>query len=224
MSYNDNVRFFYENAGASWNPATETPEQGRQRGAERLAQVEAWGQRSGYWFGVGIDPDPMWDDDVERETTDYDQYIVALYSTTGERVATVGSIDIGPDVDPDWHPHIRLIKAELLFEVAPDDVEHIKIPADELAMIEHLNDTLRLSNAVDGFHAFQFGGTYGAIRDALLLALSISLSGNRYPDNSRQSLAQIRAREIAEVLTNEAVDNGENIAYQIELWNEGRIS
>lgn len=214
MSYNDNVRFFYENAGASWNPETETPEEGRHRCAERLAQVEAWGARSGYCFAIQVDPDAGMVSD-----TDYDQFEVRMYSTDGELVGAIGAIDIGPDADPDWSDHVRVVKAELLSEVAPDDTEHIEIAADELAMIELLNDALRLSNRVDGWHAYQFGGTYGAVRTALLTALTISLGGGLYPLGTEERLS-----EIAKALANEAVDNGENIAYQIDLWNEGRIS
>ena len=40
--------FFYENAGYSYDPKTETPEQGRIRCARDLADAEMVGQRLGY--------------------------------------------------------------------------------------------------------------------------------------------------------------------------------
>lgn len=49
--------FFYANAGSSHNPLTETPEQGRARGARQLAQAEARASALGYEFN--------WVSDVE---------------------------------------------------------------------------------------------------------------------------------------------------------------
>ena len=52
--------FFYEHAGYSYNPQTETPEQGRMRGAIELAQAEQYAANLGWT----IEWD--WDEIVDR--------------------------------------------------------------------------------------------------------------------------------------------------------------
>jgi hypothetical protein len=61
--------FFYQNAGYSYDPKTETAEQGRLRCAVELAEAEAIGQRLGYVFEWDRDecPDLSWMSDEERE-------------------------------------------------------------------------------------------------------------------------------------------------------------
>jgi hypothetical protein len=64
---NANVQFFYDNAGWwSYQPSTETPEQGRERCAQSLANAEAW---------VKAYPRTMWfewehDDDADDSFVD----------------------------------------------------------------------------------------------------------------------------------------------------------
>lgn len=67
----------------------------------------------------------------------------------------------------------------------------------------------------EGNHATQTG-TYGRVVNALIFAIATEISGaNRmfWPD----------AAAIARRLYDEAIDNGENIRYQVDLWNKGII-
>lgn len=50
-------QFFYEHAGYSYDPLTETPEQGRQRGATVLAQAERESRDAGDSYEWRIDTD-----------------------------------------------------------------------------------------------------------------------------------------------------------------------
>lgn len=55
-------QFFFENAGYSYNPATETEAEGRLRCARQLAQAEAWAQAEGLEYVWEDDPDCTEDD------------------------------------------------------------------------------------------------------------------------------------------------------------------
>lgn len=103
-------RFFFEHAGYSYDPATETPEQGRRRCAVALAEAEAWAKDVGVAFS--------WEDDwnvgshlkydacdAEPETCE-----VALASLGALR-AGVGCVD---DADANYR---RVIEAELADEL-----------------------------------------------------------------------------------------------------------
>lgn len=113
-------QFFYDHAGYSWNPKTETPEEGRWRCARKLRAAEVEGKRRGWHVVWEPDPDAMWDDDVERETTEYDQYVATLYDEDDKLLACLGSIDLGPNNYPDLgdktEPYVRVVEAELVLE------------------------------------------------------------------------------------------------------------
>lgn len=47
---NKQEQFFYDHAGYSYDPKTETSEQGRERGAVALAAAETWALDNGYYF------------------------------------------------------------------------------------------------------------------------------------------------------------------------------
>ena len=111
--------FFYEHAGYSYRPGFETPEEGRKRCAHALAMAEITGEAFGWEVRWEVEPDPMWDDDVEREHTDYDQWWAVLEDEDGEHLGSLGCIDLGPSGYPDGpgaDPYARVIAAELMLE------------------------------------------------------------------------------------------------------------
>lgn len=111
------VAFFHDHAGWSYNPATETPEEGRQRCAERLAAAEAWAKAAGVSFG--------WEDDwdVGSHVEEYDAYDqepstceICTVQMQGDVVAALGCID---DADANYR---RVVEAELAYEAMPAPV------------------------------------------------------------------------------------------------------
>lgn len=50
MALSNQQRFFYRNAGWSYNPQTETKRQGRERGARQLAKAETNAAKAGVTF------------------------------------------------------------------------------------------------------------------------------------------------------------------------------
>ncbi len=110
----DSVRFFYNESGYSYNPKTETREQGRMRGAKALAKAEAHAKDVGYIFEWGYDDvdSSEWSD----ETPPYAQWICIVRDANGEVLASLGGIDFGRDGEPWGDPYKRVVEAELASE------------------------------------------------------------------------------------------------------------
>lgn len=132
--------FFFEHAGWGYHPDRETPEEGRMRGARTLRAAEVYAQREGWHVDWEEDPDPITDDDVERDE-DYSQYVAVLYDSEGNVLGSLGSIDLGSDTcmgyDARPHhfeggpitgeplrkvydPYVRVVEAELASEALED--------------------------------------------------------------------------------------------------------
>jgi len=93
----------------------------------------------------------------------------------------------------------------------------MQIDQKGLALAEDLITSLHTANRLDGYFARQAGGPFGAIHDAVVLTLAAALV-------TADPLFWEDARAIATRLLDEALDNGENLAYQIDLLNRGVIS
>jgi hypothetical protein len=108
-------QFFYDHAGTSYDPATETPEEGRVRGARALAAAELH-RLSADWYVVwSEDPEPF-DDDVHDGSEQ--GYIATLYDRDGNDLANLGQIDA------DEHsPYRRVVEAELTAEALAEAEE-----------------------------------------------------------------------------------------------------
>jgi hypothetical protein len=91
----------------------------------------------------------------------------------------------------------------------------VELSENGLALAERLRDALLTSNAFGGAYAMEFGGAYGAIKVALLTTLQVALAEAQVPIPLVERLARR--------LYDEAVDNGESIAYQVGLWNDNVI-
>lgn len=118
-------RFFYKYGAHSWNPKSETKQQGRARCARMMAAAEAWASEH------GVSCNWQQDDTTSREWTDegpeyYTWVCVAEHTETGE-TASVGGVDFGHCGDKDatlaearapWgDPYKRVIEAELASEL-----------------------------------------------------------------------------------------------------------
>lgn len=87
-----------------------------------------------------------------------------------------------------------------------------------LALIETLRAALYITNGLGAYHEVETGGTFGAIANALKKAIWCEIRAT----NNTLRPDQIDA--IVNRLYDEAIDNGENIDYQIHLWNKGIIT
>lgn len=93
---------------------------------------------------------------------------------------------------------------------------NLSIAPAALDLLEALLKALFAANALDGTMAYQ-SHAFGKIADALKEATACAIADS-------QVIYFEDAREIAARLYREAIDNGENIAYQIDLWNNNIIS
>jgi hypothetical protein len=86
---------------------------------------------------------------------------------------------------------------------------------DQLALCDTLRTAMLTANSLDGKHAYQNGGSYGAIMDAVIKTLAVTLEG--------QGHGPRKALRVARALEYHAVDNGESITYNYRLWEQGVI-
>ena len=108
-------QFFRRHAGYSYDPATETPAQGRARCARSLADAEEWARDAGLSFAWEID-------DVDSSEWSYDpdpwaQWCCIARDASGAAVASLGCIDFGRGRDPWSDSYRRVVEAELASEV-----------------------------------------------------------------------------------------------------------
>jgi hypothetical protein len=91
----------------------------------------------------------------------------------------------------------------------------LNLTDDAIALCNTLRAAALEANRLDGKMAYQ-QHAYGKISDALVETIACAIADSTI-------LHFDEARKIARRLADEAVDNGENISYQIDLWNEGII-
>jgi len=115
-------QFFYEHAGYSYDPLTETPEQGKERGAKRLAQAERDSREAGESYEWQIDTDSSSADWIEenedggKNQEPWEVWGCIRRSAEGEVLASLWSIDFGRDGQPWDNPYRRVVEAELALE------------------------------------------------------------------------------------------------------------
>lgn len=149
---NATERFFYDHAGFSYDPETETSEQGHARCARELAQAELEGKRRGWIVEAFPDDLPVMDDDVgSRELVE-----------SGQAVNLQVWLRAGPDCDPDEisdilgvlggvvvpsedDPYVRVVGAELALE-ALESLTQLLGHCDRLVSLESPPQRARLSS------------------------------------------------------------------------------
>ena len=112
------IRFFFKNAGYSYNPKTETKLRGRWRCARELAEAEA--------SATARDLSFEWsqDDITNREFTDegpeYYLWQCVCRDPSGAVLSSLGGVDFGYELDPrrwKWMDNYRrVVEAELAAE------------------------------------------------------------------------------------------------------------
>lgn len=116
--------FFYEHGGFSYDSATETPEQGRLRGARDDAAIERGGKARGWYVEWESDGDG---DHSYLDQPEFDGYeittceMASLYDADDNHLTSLGCID---DADDNYR---RLIEAQLMAEALSDMIHDAKV-------------------------------------------------------------------------------------------------
>ncbi len=108
------VKFFHENAGYCYNPATETQEEGKRRCALSLAVAEQWAQDN------DIEAEWQWDDAPWDGDCPAPDELWGCILKHGDSVASLWSI-----ADPDAN-YRRVIEAELASELLHIEQDALK--------------------------------------------------------------------------------------------------
>lgn len=111
--------FFYEHAPTSHNPAEETEEEGRMRGARDLANAEEIARREGWSFGW--ETDDVTSADHSDESDPYPLWVGSLRLDEDDEVSVIdiGGVDFGRDNTPDSDEsknYRRVVEAQLALE------------------------------------------------------------------------------------------------------------
>ena len=129
-------QFFYDNAGYSYDPATQSQEQGRIECARLLADAETEAFNRSYWFIWDTDSDSRsadWIDADEDGGANRDPWItwqcaiVEHVEGCGQprTLASLGGIDFGRDGDPSTSDYSRVVQAELAAEVIQQEQRNV---------------------------------------------------------------------------------------------------
>lgn len=115
-------QFFFDNAGWSYHPATESPDEGRKRCARRLALAEEFARDNSLWYVWEDDPDAddsfvdTWDELDARKDWDASEHTceqVTLFAPpndTHKRPRVVASLGGIWDATAEYR---RVVEAEL---------------------------------------------------------------------------------------------------------------
>ena len=103
--------FFYANAGYSYDPTVETQEQGRQRCAARLAEVEQQARDMGYSFRWELDD--IDSSDFSDDPEPWRLWVCTMCDEEGNALESLGGIDFGRDGEPWGNPYQRVVETEL---------------------------------------------------------------------------------------------------------------
>ena len=110
-------RFFYEHAGWSYHPDTETEAQGRRRCARALAKAESEASAKGYAFEWR--PDEECDSSEFSEGDPWGLWVCLMRAPDGGVVGCLGAVDFGLGGEPWGNPYRRVVEAEIALENLP---------------------------------------------------------------------------------------------------------
>jgi len=111
------VAFFKKNAGYSYDPKTETPEQGRNRCALSLARAERWADKTEVEFHWRTDD--ISNRDFTEDGPEYFLWVCVANNRSGEVIGSLGGVDFGENGQPDGKGYSRVIAAEIALEAMP---------------------------------------------------------------------------------------------------------
>jgi hypothetical protein len=105
--------FFYANAGYSYGPG-ETPEEGRAKGAKKLARAERKANALGWKVTWSVDPNI--DSSEFSDEKPWSLWECVMRSSDGDGESLSG-IDFGRDGGPYGDPYARVVEAELALAI-----------------------------------------------------------------------------------------------------------
>lgn len=108
-------RFFYDHAGWSYDPKTETAEEGRWRSARDLRSAEVHAEREGWYVEWESDPDGDYMD-ADTEWADWPHYQATLYDQDGNILTSLCGVMFADRGDETSDPYARVVAAELAEE------------------------------------------------------------------------------------------------------------
>ena len=108
-------QFFRKHAGFSYDPQTQTREQGIAQCAEALSIAEYDARDKGFTYSWSIDPDVN-SSDFSDEKPFYSLWQCAMYDRKGRIVNSLHGIDFGRNRDPFGKAYKRVVEAELAID------------------------------------------------------------------------------------------------------------
>ena len=108
-------KFFYDNAGYSYDPKTQTAEQGKAECARILACAELIAKAIGLQYSWEIDPD-IDSSDFDDDPEPWNLWQCLCFDADGHLVASKHGIDFGRFGHPDSDNYSRVVEAELAAE------------------------------------------------------------------------------------------------------------
>jgi hypothetical protein len=121
------VAFFYEQAGWSYNPSNETAEEGRARGALRLATAEDYAQTHDWMFAWEPDPEPCY---CDADSHEHEVEFCVLFDRAHDDFDAVGRLLKRRILASLYgicgatREYRRVVEAELALEAMPAGVDH----------------------------------------------------------------------------------------------------
>jgi hypothetical protein len=118
-------QFFLKHAGYSYDPKTETAQQGRRRCARLLAKAEKYGEDEGFSFQWDIDPHTTSADWIQagrdggKGCRPWSTWVCGVRNGEGVLVGSLSGIDFGRNGEPWGDPYRRVVEAELILEEMP---------------------------------------------------------------------------------------------------------
>ena len=160
-------QFFYDHAGYSYDPKTETKDEGRIRCAKILAVAEILAESRGYTFYWEIDPD-IDSSDFDDSSEPWALWQVVAEDRFGQPFGALCGIDFGRDGHPSADNYSRVVQAEIVSEHIGDlesqvepmtlhDAFQIVYELAEQNVIDELDNAeehARQSEALNTFHDF----------------------------------------------------------------------
>lgn len=111
---NKSEQFFFDNASFSYDPKTETQEQGRERCAKLLARAEQFALEND--FSYEWMQDEITSEDHSDDEPFYPLWVCVMRDSEGNIIDSLSAIDFGEGGEPWGNNYRRIVEAELALD------------------------------------------------------------------------------------------------------------